>query len=521
MTNLTMPSFSSISLANTKVKFTLFTFAFALALVLYWPGMNGTPIWDDMTFWFYDSVMDPNFPYTTILRTFAWPVSVSAQKFMFSLIGKNWWVYHTVNFVLHSFNSWLVYRFLLQLRIRRSFAFIGFLLFLIHPASVITVAWMIQFKTLICFTLSLGAIILFVRARRKRDYFVSAFLFFLSILSKSSSLPLPIVLIFLLGNKWKTKKIITVIPFFLISAYGGYQITHSKMARESIENAAAVTERGVTVGPHIELIPELSFTTERILNDPDFKNQQFTPPPDEPLVQSSEENMNKTEIGSSGTLETLSPIAAYGRLFLKTLHYYFWQSFLPVDNSPVKGLNPYPPGFSDYLHVVFIIVLSIICWSTPMFPILVSAHVFLLPYLGIIPAPYMNVTWVSDQHLYLALPCFILLLLGLLEKVKNRAIMIPFFVLILFFGYKTHQASSYYKSNLTFYEKSIDSNVNNIPLVYNLTIGYMASGNKKKAVELLEKTTSYAEENPHMRDNRFYPFIVQLYSQLLSPQPEK
>ncbi|MES2527115.1 MAG: hypothetical protein V4598_08500 [Bdellovibrionota bacterium] len=539
MTKLTMPSYSSISLANTKVKFTLFTFSFALALVLYWPGMNGSPIWDDMTYWFYDPVMNPTFPYSEIWKTFTWPLSVTAQKFFYSLGGKNWWVYHSLNFLLHSFNSWLVYRFLLQLRMRRSFAFIGFVLFLIHPASVITVAWMIQFKTLICFSLAMGAILLFMKARGKKEYILSTFLFLLSVLSKSSSLPLPVVLIFLLGQKWKTKKILTVIPYFLISAFGAYQITHSKLAVEAIENAAVTTEKGATTvetSVVTESIPEpvatietkKGFTAESILADPDFLDQQFTPPPDEPMVKTEvefapegveykEQTEHKSIVEPTESLEELSPSVAYGRLIVKTLYYYFWQSFLPVDNSPVKGLNPYPPQFQDYLHLLFLVILGFICWATFMFPILLSAHVFLLPYLGLIPAPYMNVTWVSDQHLYLVLPCFILLLLGLIDKVKHRAAVVPLVLLCVFFAYKTRETSRFYENNLTFHEKSINHNINNIPLIYNLAMAYVGADQQVKAIDLLETAINAAKTNPHMQDNRFYPFLINLYTRLTIP----
>ncbi len=525
MTKLTMPSFSSISLANTKVKFTLFTFAFALAFVLYWPAMQGHPIWDDISYWFFDPVMFPSFPYLEIWKNFSWPLSVTTQKILFSLFGNKYWVYHVINFVLHCFNAWLVYHFLLLLRLRRSYALIGFLFFLIQPASVITVAWMIQFKTLMCFSLAMGAIIFFMRARNKKDYAIASVLFLLSVLSKSSALPLPMVLVFLLGNKWKTKKILTVIPFFMISLFGAYQISKSNLARDAIEKAAEVTEKGLTDKVVTTPEPDVAFTMESILEDSEMTEKMFSPPSDEPMVASEditppgvnydEQSKNKQIVEPTMSLEVLSPFMAYSRLIIKTLHYYFWQAYVPVDNAPVKGLNPFPPAFQDYIHLIFLIILVIITWGSTLFPVLVSAHLFLLPYLGVVPAPYMNVTWVSDQHLYLALPSFILLFLGLIERVKNRWVLLPVFMLLISFAVNTREASGYYRHHTAFYEKSINSNLNNIPIVYNLSIMYMAAGKNVEAKNLLETVISASDDEPYLKDNRYFPFLVELHSQLL------
>ncbi len=540
-----MLNFSSISLANTKVKFTLFTFAFAIAFFLYLPGMNGHPIWDDITYWFFDPVMEESFSYSLIWKNFTWPLSVSAQKFLYSVGGDHWNFYHGINFLLHSFNSWLVYTFLLQLGLKRNFAFFGFLFFLVQPASVISVAWMIQFKTLLCFSLAIGTLILFLKVQTTKDIALPAFLFLLSVVSKSSSLPLPLVLIFLLGKEWRSKKLLRVIPFLLISTFGLYRIFNSEIALEGIATATSIAKKGFVkkVAPDPQPVLEKKETTiqssdpvvvrERRKKIPTPKEapkiaiaqESFSPPPDEHLanfsadfapegVKYERQPETKRIIEPTMSLEALSPVVAYGRIVIKTLYYYFWQAYLPMDNAPVKGLNPFPPEFQDYLHILFLFILTMITWGTPFLPILLSAHAFLLPYLGIIPAPYMNVTWVSDQHLYLALPFFILLLLGLVQKIKSKWAALPLCFLVLFFSYQTRIASGFYRNNFSFYEKCIDANVNNIPLVYNLAILYIADGKGREAEQLLEAVLSLSEDEPYMKQNRFYPFLVQLYSRL-------
>jgi hypothetical protein len=378
---------------------------------------------------------------------------------------------------------------------------------------------MIQFKTLFCFTLALGSIIFFIRARGKKDLAISCVLFLLSILSKSSSLPLPVVLVLLLGRSWKTKRILTVIPFLLISFYGVYRIGHSEVAQQGIKSAAKIATESVDqpgkkmdvpVSPVEEKKPETSAVAAT-------EPQIFKPLPDEPLKMpgmdhhSEEIRLQTPETPKS---ETLDRAVAHVRLLIKTLYYYFWQAYLPLDNAPVKGLNPYPPGFNEYVHLFLLIVLSLLTWKMGFFPLLLSAHAFLLPYLGIIPAPYMNVTWVSDQHLYLALPCFIALLFLMLEKLKSKWAYLPIGVLLIFFAFKTREASGYYKDNLVFYETSIHSNFNNIPLVYNLSVLYIINDREQEASDLLETILRISDEEPYLKEGRYFPYLIHIYSQL-------
>jgi hypothetical protein len=88
-------------MTHRNLKSLYFIGAFFLALALYWPSINGTPIWDDQSFWFNDQVMYPDFPYLTIWKNFAWPFSVSFQKFTLSLFDKKYFVYHLINIILH------------------------------------------------------------------------------------------------------------------------------------------------------------------------------------------------------------------------------------------------------------------------------------------------------------------------------------------------------------------------------------------------------------------------------------
>lgn len=509
MTKLTTPKSSSIFWTEDRPSPWAFALAIVLNALLYWRSYTGVPIWDDVTYWFFDPWLHKA-SFGWIWKYSTWPFSVYLQKYLQMSFGTKWFAYHSFSVLVHSVNSLLVYVLLRSLNLREKLAFAGFLLFLIHPASSITVGWMIQFKTLVCFTFAILSLIIFIKGRAPADFGASYLLYLFSILSKSASLPLPIALLFLLRRPLKRKKNLYVIPFFLIAAFGAWRINFSKVAVEGVKEALESTGRG---------IPKAQESIQ--------KEEAPPTPEEEAIARNAQENVisssNATPEGFNHSLEgsrkkmkmvELSPIQARKRLLIKTLNYYFWQSFFPVNNVPVKGQNPFPPDIFDYLHIVFLAILFYFSGQLGLISLLAMGHVFLLPYLGLIPAPYMNVTWVSDQHLYFALPFFLALGLVLLDlaKFKYKEILVGVFV--FFFMFKTFEASGFYRDSYTFYGSSIDANYDNTPLVYNLAILYIANGKNNDAVDLLEKIFTYSRKERYIRQDKYFPYLVQLYSRL-------
>jgi hypothetical protein len=86
--------------------------------------------------------------------------------------------------------------------------------------------------------------------------------------------------------------------------------------------------------------------------------------------------------------------------------------------------------------------------------------------------------------------------------------------LVVFFIVKTKQAVPYYKNNTTFYGASIDHNFNNIPLVYNLAMIYIAEGKRQEAIDLLELIFSVSKSEVYLRENKFFPYLLHLHGEL-------
>lgn len=492
----------------------LFALAFITAFALYFPALTGTPIWDDYTFWFNDPVMKGGTTYTDIWLRFAWPFSVSLQKLLLEILRKDYFSYHLINFVLHAANSFLVYK--LARYVRLKYAFIAFLLFLFHPIAVISTAWMVQIKTLLCFFFGLASVLTFLKGQKDIRWMVFSWLLFaLSLTSKSASISLPIILLVVSLKTHGTKKLLLLIPFFLFSGASTYRVLTSKITLEGKEKATEAIAVKIEKAPSVKPVAEKP--KPKPVPRPATEKPKVGSEKPKPAVaakaQPAKPIVNNTSIKKDSWLN-FSSLKISGGLILQTLNYYFWQTILPLDNSPVKGLNYDKPDAFEFVHVFFLVCLVILFFKDKGLFFLGAAHFLLLPFLGLVPAPYMNVTWVSDQHLYLVLPALLFFWVRVVERIPWKyafLIPVPF---ILFFCFNTHEAMKYYQSETSFYEGSLKANPLNIPIAYNLASTYLQQNETGKAHEKLQNIILLAEGQPEMKRSPYYRYVVQLYIEL-------
>lgn len=176
--------------------------------------------------WFSSSLPD-YFPLTSTSLWLEW-----------RLWGERALGYHVTNVLLHLCSGFVLWRILLRLKIPG--AFVASALFLVHPVNVESVAWIAERKNTLSLFFYLLAILFFVRGVvRRRDalahggaeakafdkyYFYSLGAFALSLLSKTSSVMLPFVL--LLCQWWLNRKVtvrdcLKVVPFFIMALVFG------------------------------------------------------------------------------------------------------------------------------------------------------------------------------------------------------------------------------------------------------------------------------------------------------------
>ncbi len=524
---------------NTRIlKPVIFVLSFFVALALYWPAMKGEPIWDDFSFWFNDLVMKKNMSYITIWLNYAWPFSVSVQKLAYNLFEKKYLYYHLLSFCLHFANSLLVYKLGRLFRFKHPIIF--FLLFLLHPVAVITTAWMIQIKTLLCMFFGLASLLTFMKGNKNIRWMIFSWvLFLLSITSKSASLTLPLIFLVISFRSYRFKKLHYLIPFFVLAMLSTYKVLKSPVTQAGAEKAAKVTKIkeapvvAVTKAPEIKVEPkvEVKPTPEPVPAkkpkkikvpkpekakkvqpvEPEVPKVEIKPEPVKvkKLVRPKKSVVNNTEMKSD-----YKYIGLDLGLISQTLHYYFWQVFIPNNNHPVKGLNHSNAGIEEYVHILFLLLLVITLWKDSALIYFAASHFLLLPFLGLIPAPFMNITWVSDQHLYLVLPSLLAFWVRLVDKVNWKYSYVLPSIFVIFFSYKTLKATPVYKNQYTFYEESLKFNPYNVPIAYNLSFARLLSGDIEKAYYVVSDAYNRSLHEPLMQKNVYYPHLLELYIQL-------
>lgn len=456
--------------------------------------MKGDAIWDDFIFLFNSHAITQPGSYDNILLNFGWPLSVIAQKLLFSLWQFDYFYYHLINLALHFLNSYLLLRFAEKLKF--PFAFALFFLFLLHPANVISVAWIIQFKTLMCFTFALISCYYFEKGHENKKWY-GASLFFLacSLLSKSASLPLPAVFFLLLFMRGAKKEFLWLIPFFLLSFVAGYRLMNSpvtvtalKQLDEKVPKIAESSDNEieeVTTSEKKEVLPPTLLT-------PAYEDDVYILPP-------------------MAEIDEQEDIPEQFSIVPSAVHYYLWQSLVPIHNEPVKGFKYSAPGIVEIIHFIFLLLIIVLNWRRPILYALLSGYVMLTPFLGIIPAPFMNLTWVSDQHLYLILPFFLIFWLMLVEKIDHKwKIFVPY-LLIPVFCFFVRQASPYYKNEIAFFNSSLKADPLNTFIAYNLAASHVSAGNMREAFEVTNSMVEIAPYSYEVRNSTIYASLLNLH----------
>jgi tetratricopeptide (TPR) repeat protein len=199
---------------------------------IYWPALHGGWIWDDLA-------EIPNNPvlsdpaglgkiWTGASSPDYFPLKTTVQWVEWHLWGSQALGYHWTSLALHSLSALLLWRLLRQLGVRQ--AWVGGLLFMVHPLAVESVAWISELKN----TLSLPPLLLAMSAyvrfdeRRSdpkapgawRSYALSLGWFLAALLCKSTVVMLPVVL--LLYGWWRRgrigwKDVRSSLPFFAVA----------------------------------------------------------------------------------------------------------------------------------------------------------------------------------------------------------------------------------------------------------------------------------------------------------------
>jgi tetratricopeptide (TPR) repeat protein len=207
-----------LNLAYTGVIVAAGWFAFA-------PALHGDWVWDAI-----EVVENPllrnahglwNIWFNPVGLYDYYPVKSSIQWLEWQLWGNDTFGYHLVNLGLHLASALLLWRVLRKLGV--SWAWLGGLLFTVHPLAVESVGWISELKNALALPPLLAAFSCYldydVRGR-SRDLVAAVLLFFVAMLCKTSAVMFPVTL--LLHGWWKRGRIGAAtwkasVPFFALS----------------------------------------------------------------------------------------------------------------------------------------------------------------------------------------------------------------------------------------------------------------------------------------------------------------
>jgi len=327
-------------------------------LWIYWPALRGDFVWDDgwyittnpllhnltglWKFWFQPGSWVEYYP---IQETVLWT--------QWQLWGNDTLGYHLTSLILHIINALLVWHLLSKFGLR--LAWLGGLLFAVHPAQVESVAWISEMKNTLSlpfFLLSMSAWIDYEEHKQKRDYQWALGLFLIAMLCKITMAPFPAII--LLYAWWKRGRI---------------QWTDLKASAPFFVVSLALGITAIVVG-----------------------------------------NL----YGQNGHAQDLNiPLGDFFTRFARAgmiLAYYFANCFLPIDPSPVYPKWPTHPG-AVVSYLPWLAFGGAVAWLWKKRHgwgrhVLLGLGFFginLVPFLGFHAISYMLYSWVENRLLYLPL----------------------------------------------------------------------------------------------------------------------
>jgi tetratricopeptide (TPR) repeat protein len=205
---------------------------FAVLLLAYQPVWRAGFIWDDDSHLTANPCIVGPLGFKGIWTSAAanyFPLVTTTLWVLHALWGLNPLPYHLVNVLFHTAGAvllWLVLR-----RLRVPGAWLGALLWALHPVQVESVAWISELKNTQSGVFYLLAIWLFLRwtptaespepRTNLRDYLLALVCAVLAILSKASTVMLPVVLGLVWWwdtGRWRWRRLLWLAPFIAVSA---------------------------------------------------------------------------------------------------------------------------------------------------------------------------------------------------------------------------------------------------------------------------------------------------------------
>ncbi len=352
-------------------------------------------------------------------------------------------VFHIASIAVHYATAIVVFQILRLLIARDLPAFLGAILFAIHPVQVETVAWASGLKDLLCGFLSLLAVwqyLLYVHSSRRRHMIIATLAFVLGMLSKPTAVVTPLLAIAVdllaLQRPWRTA-LRTIWPWLIL------------------------------------MIPCVIWTK---------------------LAQSG--------VGVPTVNWYLRPLVA-----TDALAFYLYKLIWPVNLCTDYGRRPLVALHNGWLFYTWIapVILGILCWRfrrrSPL--LLLSACVFVIglgPVLGLSPFMFQYFSTVADHYLYIPMFGAAIAMAWLAARIPPRFAAFLLLIFALLIGRSIAQ-EGYWSDNFTFFNHIIAINPDSFLAYNNRSILYRMQNQMYLAEKDVQKAVAINPNFPLILDN--------------------
>jgi len=431
----------------------------AAGVWIFWPALHGQWQWDDdLLITDNPLIHDPAglwkiwlAPTTSLIDYL--PIKVSVEWLEWHLWGMDTFGYHLTSVVLHLAGALLVWRLLSKLGLR--LAWLGGLLFAIHPVLVESVAWIAELKNTLSlppFLLAMCAWIDYDAHGKWNAYVLALGLFLVAMLCKATMVMFPVVI--LLYAWWKrgrvsVRDVYASAPFFAVSL-------------------------------------ALGLTTVWFLHHA----------------------MGNYSVALGGVL---SRVACAGL----ALAFYFSESVLPIGLLPIyPRWSVDPPSLLQFLPWPILCGVLYLCWTNRTSwgrHALLGLGFFLInlaPFVGLTAASYMDFTWVMDHMLYIPLIGLIGLAVAGLGWLDRRApastrpygigIVVAAQVLL---AVSSHAYAGLYITEETLWTYAVERNPEAWSAHNNLGNALMATGRLSEAIGQFEQAVKIHPNDAEAHNN--------------------
>lgn len=430
---------------------------FVTALI-YLPALTGDWIWDDGGFVsenpiikasnglkrFWASTEPPDyFPLTSTTLWAEW-----------RLWGMKTTGYHVTNLLLHIISALLIWLILLRLKV--PLAWLCAFIFAVHPVNLEAVAWITQRKTVLPMVFYLLSILLYLKYEKNRRpliYALSLIAFILALLSKTSVIMLPFVL--LLCAWWQ----------------------RGKVEREDIRSSVPFFVSAFVMG-----LVTIWFQYNRSIGDDIVRTDGF-----------------------------LSRFAGSAW----TVWFYLYKALFPVNLSFVYPRWSIDPAFiGSYLPGVLLAAVLFVCWryrnswGRSSFFALAYFVVTLFPFMGFLNIYYMRYSLVADHYEYQSIIAIIALAVGLCHYWINRSktdlrrwAIAAAAVIICLLCIQTWRQSHIYRNVEILFNDTLAKNPSSWMAHYNQGHYFQEQGRDAEAMRYYAKAFLLDPENPDPLNN--------------------